>query len=195
MNVTERGLERGGRKENYCPSGRGMWRISNVRRKEEPSRKWERTKRGFVDLRLRKGNTSLIFSDRPTSLTKTGNHRCHYWFFFILLFSFLGRIESSILAILAKVFLFSHYRYLSFHIVIVHILRRIVSKCLFNSRNSNKRAEFVKFFFLPILWFYRCTKSKLKINSLSSKIEKVNSQKNLKFKDSKILRNSKYLII
>lgn len=90
-----------------------MWRISN-KKKGRTIEKVERTKRGFVDLRLRKGNTSLIFSDRPTSLTKTGNHRCHYWFFFILLFSFWGRIESSILAILAKVFLFSHYRYFSF---------------------------------------------------------------------------------
>ena len=48
----------------------------------------EETERGFVDPSTREGNTSLTSFDQPTSLTEACNHRCHYWFPFIPLFSF-----------------------------------------------------------------------------------------------------------
>lgn len=126
-----------------------MWRISN-KEKGRSIEKVEGTKRGFVDLSTKRKYKSNLF--RPAN--KSDQDWQPSLPLLILLYSpFLVLEKNWIfnscdscegLSLFALSLLFSS--------PFVQILQRIVSKCLFNSRNSNKCVEFVlNFFFIDLM--------------------------------------------
>lgn len=120
---------------------------SRMRRKKN---RWEsRRNRGKICRSVyAKGNTSLTPSDQPTSLTKTSNRCCYYWFPFIS-FSVLEKnriFNSRDPAILQSLSLFTPLP--TFHAfrlfaTLTHDQRRIIiSKCFFDSNDARQRIEF-----------------------------------------------------